>query len=406
MTEYCRPSTSNSTLERLQNNYSNYEQQQQHLMKPTLSKSSCWGDCQVCGDRATGKHYGVIACEGCKGFFKRSVRNKLIYTCRAKGCCIIDKVQRNRCQRCRLEKCFKAGMNQSAVQCERKPLMISPPMSMTSNRTMVDEKRKCYHNVEDSIMPITPPASLCDPTSPHGNFNEIVDILGPQHAEFKLFIPSLAARDFSMDYIHEFATRLLFVSVDWCRSISSFRSLRKPDQIALLQKSWPEIFLIGIAQFVERFPFSPLFAYAAADLRQTSEERRDQGVVRPIPKHSKFDNVMVVKNFVFSFARMELDSMEFAYVKAIVLFNADPHIPVADPKQIEILQEQSHCAFKRYMDNKYPTQPERFAKVLLKLPSIRAIDKSSIEELFFASLIGKVRISDIMDNIVAQTHDF
>lgn len=84
-----------------------------HLVRtPIPVKQSCWGDCQVCGDRATGKHYGVIACEGCKGFFKRSVRKKLIYTCRAKGSCVIDKLQRNRCQRCRLEKCFKAGMNQ------------------------------------------------------------------------------------------------------------------------------------------------------------------------------------------------------------------------------------------------------------------------------------------------------
>ena len=30
--------------------------------------------CNICEDKATGLHYGIITCEGCKGFFKRTVQ--------------------------------------------------------------------------------------------------------------------------------------------------------------------------------------------------------------------------------------------------------------------------------------------------------------------------------------------
>jgi len=38
--------------------------------------------CAICADRATGKHYGASSCDGCKGFFRRSVRKNHAYTCR------------------------------------------------------------------------------------------------------------------------------------------------------------------------------------------------------------------------------------------------------------------------------------------------------------------------------------
>ncbi len=75
--------------------------------------------CTICGDKASGKHYGVYSCEGCKGFFKRTVRKELTYACRENRNCIIDKRQRNRCQYCRYMKCLQTGMKREAVQEER-----------------------------------------------------------------------------------------------------------------------------------------------------------------------------------------------------------------------------------------------------------------------------------------------
>lgn len=62
-----------------------------------------------------GKHYGVYSCEGCKGFFKRTVRKDLTYTCRDNKDCVIDKRQRNRCQYCRYQKCLAMGMKREGT---------------------------------------------------------------------------------------------------------------------------------------------------------------------------------------------------------------------------------------------------------------------------------------------------
>ena len=67
--------------------------------------------CKVCGDRASGKHYGVLTCDGCRGFFKRSIRRDLAYQCKESNSCPIDVARRNQCQACRLKKCFEVRMN-------------------------------------------------------------------------------------------------------------------------------------------------------------------------------------------------------------------------------------------------------------------------------------------------------
>lgn len=87
-------------------------------------------ECVVCGDKSSGKHYGQFTCEGCKSFFKRSVRRNLTYTCRANRNCPIDQHHRNQCQYCRLKKCLKVGMRREGEYFF--PTMLSAPLFPSS----------------------------------------------------------------------------------------------------------------------------------------------------------------------------------------------------------------------------------------------------------------------------------
>ncbi|XP_037068077.1 probable nuclear hormone receptor HR3 isoform X2 [Pollicipes pollicipes] len=72
--------------------------------------------CKVCGDKSSGVHYGIITCEGCKGFFRRSQSGIVNYQCPRQKNCVVDRINRNRCQYCRLQKCLKLGMSRDAVK--------------------------------------------------------------------------------------------------------------------------------------------------------------------------------------------------------------------------------------------------------------------------------------------------
>uniref|UniRef100_A0A8C3Y4B3 RAR related orphan receptor C n=1 Tax=Catharus ustulatus TaxID=91951 RepID=A0A8C3Y4B3_CATUS len=72
--------------------------------------------CKICGDKSSGVHYGVITCEGCKGFFRRSERRGPSLACSRGQRCDIDRATRTRCQHCRLQKCLRLGMSRAAVK--------------------------------------------------------------------------------------------------------------------------------------------------------------------------------------------------------------------------------------------------------------------------------------------------
>lgn len=84
-----------------------------------------------------------MTCEGCKGFFRRSMKRKALFTCPFNGDCRITKDNRRHCQACRLKRCVDIGMMKEFIltdeEVQRKREMIM--------------KRKEEEALKDSLRP-------------------------------------------------------------------------------------------------------------------------------------------------------------------------------------------------------------------------------------------------------------
>ncbi|XP_010888168.2 nuclear receptor subfamily 1 group D member 2a [Esox lucius] len=113
--------------------------------------------CKVCGDVASGFHYGVHACEGCKGFFRRSIQQNIQYKkCLKMENCTVIRINRNRCQQCRFRKCLAVGMSRDAVRFGRIPkrekqrLLLE--MQNAMNNMMTNSSQ--LHNSQSPACPV------------------------------------------------------------------------------------------------------------------------------------------------------------------------------------------------------------------------------------------------------------
>ncbi|XP_043577368.1 COUP transcription factor 1-like isoform X3 [Chiloscyllium plagiosum] len=261
--------------------------------EPELGDQAVQVDCVVCGDRASGKHYGQFTCEGCKSFFKRSIRRNLSYTCRSNRDCQIDQHHRNQCQYCRLRKCFKVGMKREAVQRGR----IPPAQASPGELSLSGGDHLNGGNISGLI-------SLLLRAEPYPTSR-----FSTQCSQYNLM---------SIDNICELAARLLFSAVEWARNVPFFHELQISDQVALLRLSWSELFVLNAAQSSLPLHMAPLLAAAGLHSTQMSADR----VV------SFMDQIRIFQDQVEKLKVLQVDSAEYSCLKAIALYTPDAARPV------------------------------------------------------------------------------
>ncbi|MBN3302968.1 NR2F6 protein, partial [Amia calva] len=324
-------------------------------------------DCVVCGDKSSGKHYGVFTCEGCKSFFKRSIRRNLSYTCRSNRDCQIDQHHRNQCQYCRLKKCFRVGMRKEAVQRGR----IPPSHSGISPTSTPGAGGADFFNGQ----PVSELISQLLRAEPYPSSR-----YGSQFSQ-----QQQGSSVMGIDNICELAARLLFSTIEWARNIPYFPELPVSEQVALLRLSWSELFILNAAQSALPLHMAPLLAAAGFHSSPMSAER----VV------SFMDQVRVFQDQVDKLTRLQVDSAEYSCLKAIALFSPDA-CGLTDPAHVESLQEKAQVALTEYERTQYPGQPNRFGRLLLRLPALRAVPAALISQLFFMRLVGKTPIETLI----------
>ncbi|CAI6352571.1 unnamed protein product [Macrosiphum euphorbiae] len=325
--------------------------------------------CSICGDRASGKHYGVYSCEGCKGFFKRTVRKNLSYACREENKCIIDKRQRNRCQYCRYQKCLTMGMKREAVQEERQrtkerdhnSIEVEPTSS--SNTDMPVELILRAENKADAIK----------------TEQQYIEQQHPQH---------------TVGAICQATDKQLIQLVEWAKHIPHFKNLPLGDQVLLLRAGWNELM---IAAFSHRSISVKDGIVLATGLTVDRDSAHQAGV------EAIFDRVLT--ELVAKMRDMGMDRTELGCLRTIILFNPGSK-GLQSVNEVEVLRDKVYVALEEYCRTTHPEEPGRFAKLLLRLPSLRSIGLKCLEHLFFYKLIGDSPIDTfLMEVLESSSHD-
>ncbi|CAB1433055.1 unnamed protein product [Pleuronectes platessa] len=102
----------------------------------------------------------MVIHQASQGFFRRSIQKNMVYTCHREKNCIINKVTRNRCQYCRLQKCFAVGMSKESVRNDRnKKKKESPKPELAESYELTAELENIIEKIRKAHQETFP--SLC-----------------------------------------------------------------------------------------------------------------------------------------------------------------------------------------------------------------------------------------------------
>lgn len=334
--------------------------------------------CSVCGDKASGFHYNVLSCEGCKGFFRRSVIKGAQYSCKNSGRCEMDMYMRRKCQQCRLRKCREAGMLEQCV--------------LSEEQIRLKKMKKQEEETARTSAVATPsPAPEMPPLAPEQQ--EMIEKLVAMQKQCnkRSFIdrPKVTPWPQSQDpqnrevrqqrfaHFTELAIMSVQEIVDFAKQLPGFLELTREDQIALLKTSTIEIMLLETSRrynpTIDSITFLKDFTYNKEDFAKAGLQLE---FINPIFEFSKGMN------------DLHLDEAEYALLIAINIFSADrPN--VHDHELVERLQQPYVDALHSYIRIKRPNDHLMFPRMLMKLVSLRTLSSVHSEQVFALRLQDK-----------------
>uniref|UniRef100_A0A182KFE5 NR LBD domain-containing protein n=1 Tax=Anopheles christyi TaxID=43041 RepID=A0A182KFE5_9DIPT len=222
----------------------------------------------------------------------------------------------------------------------------------------------------------------------------------------------------AVDAIRESAAQLLFMNVNFLKSLTPFTQLPMADQLVLFEESWREFFILAVAQYLAPINFSQLLiAY-----EYLNNNRGEQGTV------SEFlvKEVEIFQEVLAQLAALRVDPNEYVYLRAIVLykseFDAETSISsvssdgsdvttassagsaksIGEIATVRALEESAKEALASYISTCRPGPSNRYRTLLQLLPVLRNVSSYTIEELFFRRNIGPAPLLKLLLDFYRQ----
>ncbi|XP_061579605.1 nuclear receptor subfamily 4 group A member 2a isoform X2 [Cololabis saira] len=322
---------------------------------PSRGSPSNEGLCAVCGDNAACQHYGVRTCEGCKGFFKRTVQKNAKYVCLANKNCPVDKRRRNRCQFCRFQKCLVVGMVREVVRTD----------NLKGRRGRLPSKPKS---------PQEP-----SPPSPPFQANPDYQMTGDNTQHIQQFYDLLTG---SMEIIR-----------GWAEKIPGFSDLPKQDQDLLFESAFLELFVLRLAY--RSNPVEGKLIFCNGVVLHRLQCVRGFG-----------EWVDAIVEFSSNLQSMNIDISAFSCIAALAMVT-ERH-GLKEPKRVEDLQNKIVNCLKDQVtfNGGGLNRPNYLSKLLGKLPELRTLCTQGLQRIFYLKLEDLVPPPAIIDKLFLDTLPF
>lgn len=296
--------------------------------------------CLVCGDFASGYHYGVASCEACKAFFKRTIQGNIAYSCPVMNECEITKRRRKACQACRFRKCLQAGMMREGVRLDRVRGGRQKYKRRVETGLSSCTKAPYSHAVSSrnkiiSHLLLTEPAPLAANQDNSTNDSSLRTLLT----------------------LCDLMNRELLVLIDWAKQIPGFSGLSLVDQMSLLQSGWMEALLVGVAWRSQDA--------VGEELVFTGNLRLDEAQCRATGLADLYE---ALRHLTAKYRAMKLSPEEVVTLKAMALANSDAD-PVDCPDSVQRFQDGLHEALQDYESSR--REQHRAGRLLMTLPLLR-----------------------------------